>query len=35
VLDRGLAMYLDLVLERGFGAQCGDLMSYVNLGFVA
>jgi hypothetical protein len=35
VLDRELALCLDLVLEGVFGAQCIDLVSYVKLGSVA
>jgi hypothetical protein len=35
VLDRELAMFLDLVLEGGSRAQCVDLLSYVKLGYVA
>jgi hypothetical protein len=35
VLDRELALCLDLVLEGGSGAQCADLMSGAKLDSVA
>jgi hypothetical protein len=35
VLDRELALCLDLVLEGGSGAQCTDLLSGVKLDSVA
>jgi hypothetical protein len=35
VLDRALALCLDLILEGGSGAYCVDLMSYVKLNYVA
>jgi hypothetical protein len=35
VLDRELALCLDLVLEGGTGAQCIDLLLGVKLDFVA
>ena len=35
MLDRELALCLDLVLEGGSSAQCENLLSYVNLGSMA
>jgi hypothetical protein len=35
VLDRELEIFLDLVLEGGYGAQCTDLLSSAKLESVA
>jgi hypothetical protein len=32
MLDRELALFLDLVLEGGSGDRCVDLLSYAKLG---